>query len=460
MLLLLFLADALATEGALYLGSEIRWISAGRGLRALALDPRLALAALALPVGYWVLDVYRVHAQGPIEQFPLRIKASCVLFALLMAWYFSTIGARWPLAAIGIAFLFALLVPLVGEGIVRTILIRQGLWGVPAVVIGAGPVGQQVARILKQMPELGIRPVAFFDDSHVGQPSAMPVENVRVLGSIADSAKYSRSIDTAIVTTLAQSPETAGAVAMQLGYRDVIVVPDLRDLPSLWIRTRDLNGLIGLQIRRNLLLRRNRLLKQTIDLLLALPLLVLIVPIIAILAVWLRAVSKGSPFYAQLRAGKDGRPIKIWKLRTMYHDAEERLEQHLRDNPSARREWEHYFKLTDDPRILPGVGHFLRRTSLDELPQIFNVIRGEISLVGPRPFPNYHLEHFETSFQSLRSSVIPGITGLWQVLARSDGDLEVQQALDTYYIRNWSIWIDFYILSRTLGTVVRRRGAR
>jgi Undecaprenyl-phosphate galactose phosphotransferase WbaP len=288
----------------------------------------------------------------------------------------------------------------------------------------------------------------------------MRVQDLPVLGSIVDSAKYSRLIETAIVTTPADAQEAVDAVTMQLGYRDIIIVPDLRELPTLWVRSRDLNGLIGLQVRRNLLLRRNRLLKQTTDHLIALPLALLSVPIVAVLALWIMAVSAGSPFYTQVRAGKNGRPIKVWKLRTMYSDAEARLEEHLAQDADARQQWNRYFKLTDDPRILPGVGHFLRRTSLDELPQIFNVLRGEMSLVGPRPFPKYHLDQFDQTFQSLRSSVVPGITGLWQVSARSDGDLEVQQALDTYYIRNWSIWIDFYILSQTLGAVLAGRGAR
>ncbi len=461
MLLSLLAVDCLAALAAFDLGAGAYLAATGQGPEGLAIRPHPFVVALSLPIAYWLLDVYRVHGQAPIERFPLRIKATCVLFLLLFGWCYAVHGLLWPPGAAAPMFALAVVLPLMGERIVRTVLIRLGLWGVPTVVIGAGPIGRQVVRILQQAPELGLRPIGFFDDRHAdddGWPAG--IQDLPVLGSIADSAKYSDRIETAIVTSPTGAEETVDAVAMRLGYRDIIVVPDLGQLPTLWVRTRDLNGLIGLQMRRNLLLRRNRLLKQTTDHLIALPLALLSAPIIAILALWIRAVSAGSPFYAQLRAGKDGRPIRVWKLRTMYADAEARLEEHLAQHPGARQEWDRYFKLSNDPRILPGIGHFLRRTSLDELPQIVNVIRGEMSLVGPRPFPKYHLDRFDQSFQSLRASVVPGITGLWQVSARSDGDLVVQQALDTYYIRNWSIWIDFYILSRTLGAVLAGRGAR
>jgi lipopolysaccharide/colanic/teichoic acid biosynthesis glycosyltransferase len=118
-----------------------------------------------------------------------------------------------------------------------------------------------------------------------------------------------------------------------------------------------------------------------------------------------------------------------------------------------------YFKLKNDPRILKGVGFLLRKSSLDELPQLWNVVLGEMSLVGPRPFPHYHLEQFSQEFRNLRRSVIPGMTGLWQVLARSDGNLETQEKLDTYYIRNWSIWLDLSLLGRTALVVLTGKGA-
>jgi lipopolysaccharide/colanic/teichoic acid biosynthesis glycosyltransferase len=182
-------------------------------------------------------------------------------------------------------------------------------------------------------------------------------------------------------------------------------------------------------------------------------------PVLGAAAVWIKLVSRGSVLYNQEREGEKGRSISIVKLRTMRPDAEAALMRALSESSEIRAEWECRFKLRKDPRILGGVGKFLRKTSLDELPQLWSVLKGEMSLVGPRPFPRYHLDGFGQRFRTLRGRVKPGLTGLWQVSDRADGDLEVQETLDTYYIRNWSLWLDLYILARTVRAVLFPKGA-
>ena len=228
---------------------------------------------------------------------------------------------------------------------------------------------------------------------------------------------------------------------------------------SQWTEPRDLGGMIGFETRQKLLNPLAQWIKRTLDLAAASGGLLVCAPLLGVCALWIRKASPGSPFYTQEREGRDGTTLRILKLRTMFPNADEMLEAHLAGDPEAREEWERFCKLKHDPRILPGVGHFLRKTSLDELPQLWNVLRGEMSLVGPRPFPRYHLEGFGPRFRALRSRVKPGLTGLWQVSDRADGDLEVQEALDTYYIRNWSLWLDLYILARTVRAVLFPRGA-
>jgi lipopolysaccharide/colanic/teichoic acid biosynthesis glycosyltransferase len=204
---------------------------------------------------------------------------------------------------------------------------------------------------------------------------------------------------------------------------------------------------------------RNLLLKRTMDRVIAMPLFLMSIPVMAIAVVWIKLASRGPAFHCQMREGFDGRRIAVWKLRTMRVDGERVLESWLAEHPEDRVEWSRYFKLRRDPRVLPWIGRLLRRTSLDELPQLWSVLKGEMSLVGPRPFPDYHLEQFPVEFRALRTRVLPGLTGMWQVSARSDGDIEVQEALDTYYIRNWSPWLDLYILARTVAAVAMARGA-
>lgn len=143
----------------------------------------------------------------------------------------------------------------------------------------------------------------------------------------------------------------------------------------------------------------------------------------------------------------------------MRRDAEAQLEEQLEQNPGLRREWEASYKLKSDPRLIPVVGRFFRRFSIDELPQLWAVVKGDMSLIGPRPFPDYHVKQFSPAFLELRHRVRPGITGLWQVMVRSAGDISEQEGYDSYYIRNWSAWLDLYILTRTITAVASGRGA-
>jgi lipopolysaccharide/colanic/teichoic acid biosynthesis glycosyltransferase len=188
-------------------------------------------------------------------------------------------------------------------------------------------------------------------------------------------------------------------------------------------------------------------------------LLVAAAPVVLLLAALVKLVSPGPAFFAQERHGRDGVPFRMWKLRTMVPDATGRLDQLLASSAKARGEWEQRMKLREDPRVIPVIGRLMRRFSLDELPQLWNVIKGEMSLVGPRPLPDYHLSRFSETARQLRGRIRPGLTGLWQVSGRSSCTLEEQERLDTYYFRNWSLWLDIDILARTVTTTLGAKDA-
>lgn len=199
--------------------------------------------------------------------------------------------------------------------------------------------------------------------------------------------------------------------------------------------------------------------KRAVDLVLGIVLLLMSLPAVLLAIAVVKLASPGPAFYRQWREGKRGRPISVLKIRTMVVDAEQRLQAYLNANPAYRSEWEQHMKLRHDPRVIPHVGDFLRRFSVDELPQLWNVVKGEMSLVGPRPFPEYHLACFPENFRALRRVVKPGVTGLWQVTTRSDGDLEAQAHADSFYIQQWSPRLEMRILLQTLSCVFTGKGA-
>jgi lipopolysaccharide/colanic/teichoic acid biosynthesis glycosyltransferase len=203
----------------------------------------------------------------------------------------------------------------------------------------------------------------------------------------------------------------------------------------------------------------NRGVKRAFDLALTVPVMLVAGPVIGIAALLVKIFSPGPAFFTQEREGEGGQVVRVYKIRTMVPNAEQRLAEYLRDDEEARFEWERFLKLRNDPRIIPVVGKVFRRFSIDELPQLWHVLTGEMSLVGPRIFALWHVARFPAEFRELRRQVPPGMTGLWQVAHRNSGDLKIQEIVDSYYIHNWSVWMDLWILFRTVRIVLTGKGA-
>lgn len=365
-------------------------------------------------------------------------------------------GYGWSALAPGL--LLTLLTPpalLLSRSLVKAALLRVGAWGVPVVVYGAGLTGERVIAALHEEAGLGYQPVALFDDN--------PAQHgLSVLGApvVGGTDLWTQEAPVAIVAMPGASRERL--VALLDGpltiYRTVIVIPDLFDVQSLWLRARDLGGMLGLQINHNLASPLAQGVKRGLDLLAVLLTLPGWAPLCGLIALLIWLEDREKPLFFQPRLGLGGTTFQTWKFRTMVPNAEAVLQRRLAEDPALNAEWQANFKLRHDPRIT-RIGHLLRKTSLDELPQLVNVLKGEMSLVGPRPLPRYHLEELPPHVQHLRNEVRPGMTGLWQVSGRSDAGNEGMVRLDPYYVRNWSVWLDAVILLRTFRAVLRSAGA-
>ncbi len=423
---------------------------------------RIWFTAPLVLVTYAVLGLYPGVGLSPVEELRRLIAANGIVFlALAGAIFFHKDVTSFSRGIFILQWLFSTVLPPLARAAARSLFARRAWWGVPILIFGAGRAAHLVIDTLKSRPALGLKPVACLDDGeHLRRSRCSDVE---IAGPLAAAPEIGRAYG--IRHALVAMPSLSARQLIEVLERraavfpHVIIVPDLLGMASLWVTARDLGGVLGLELSQNLLMPLNRRLKRALDLALCVLFAPLAAPLVALAALWIKRVNPGPAFYAQEREGEGGSTIRVHKLRTMYLDSDTLLREHLERNPAARDEWRRHFKLKDDPRVLPGVGRLLRRTSLDELPQLWNVVRGEMSLVGPRPFPFYHLDQFEAEFRRLRGQVRPGLTGLWQVETRSDGNLAQQQKLDTYYIRNWSLWLDVYILARTVTAVLARNGA-
>ncbi|HGZ2144649.1 TPA: undecaprenyl-phosphate galactose phosphotransferase WbaP, partial [Escherichia coli] len=242
------------------------------------------------------------------------------------------------------------------------------------------------------------------------------------------------------------------------GFRYVSVIPTLRGMP---LDSTDMSFIFShevmiFRVQQNLAKWSSRTLKRLFDIIASIAIIILLSPVLLYIS---RLVKKdgGPAIYGHERIGKDGKPFKCLKFRSMVTNSKDVLNELLQNDPEAKREWDTTFKLKNDPRITK-IGAVLRRTSLDELPQLFNVLKGEMSLVGPRPIITAELERYNEEVDYYLLSK-PGMTGLWQVSGRSDVDYETRVYLDAWYVKNWSMWNDIAILFKTVGVVLKKDGA-
>jgi Undecaprenyl-phosphate galactose phosphotransferase WbaP len=240
-------------------------------------------------------------------------------------------------------------------------------------------------------------------------------------------------------------------------FQSVLAIPDLFDLAYFGAATRDLGGVLGIEVRRQLLLAGPRFAKRLMDIGITAFGLLLISPVLLLIALLIKLDSKGSVFYHQKRLGQDGVRFPAFKFRTMHGDGEARLAALLEHEPRLRAEYEEFHKLTVDPRVT-RVGRFLRKYSLDELPQLLNVLFGDMSLVGPRPYLEREIPEMEQK-EAIILRVKPGITGIWQVTERNSSSFERRLHMDVEYVRSWSPWLDIYVLARTIPVVLGGTGS-
>jgi exopolysaccharide biosynthesis polyprenyl glycosylphosphotransferase len=355
-------------------------------------------------------------------------------------------------------------VPL-ARAMARTLAADEPWWGYRAVILGGSGTGAEVLAKLVSQPQIGLRPVAIFDDDLA---RGTLVHGVPVLGPIEAAPRFAQ--ESGVTRAVVAMPDADAAKLVGLldeyahTFSRVFIVPHFQGISAIGMETRDVSRLLALELRKHLLMTGPRLVKRTLDVLMSSLLLVAGAPLLAAIAAAIKLESRGPALYRQSRVGLGSGSFQVWKFRSMRPDADQALSRCLEENPQLREEWEHDHKLKNDPRIT-RVGRFLRKTSLDELPQLFNVLKGDMSIVGPRPERPEFVAELEKRipYYRQRHCIKPGITGWAQIKHKYGDTVEdtiVKLEYDLYYIKNLAPALDAVIMFHTAKVMLLSRGAQ
>lgn len=419
---------------------------------------------LFIPLTYvGLLSYERLYTRRlPMWQSMEALFRVCTYVTVFVIGVFYFTGAVREISRIfvGLTWLLSFAFLLVERVVTKRLLARCGLWQRPVVVVGAGKTAELLAKAFTDDPGLGFRIVGLVEDERDGRPL---LHKYPLLGGFVEveQAVAASGVQDVVIATpgLAREKTEELVYRVQPYVKNVAIVPNLFGVPlsNLEVDALLSQKVILLQTKNNLSYTYNRVWKRLFDLAASLAGIIMLSPVFLLIAILLYIDSPGPVFFAHKRIGHDGRAFYCYKFRSMVVDAQAALEKYLARNPAARDEWERDFKLKDDPRIT-RVGRILRKTSLDELPQLFNVVKGEMSVVGPRPIVEKEIAKYG-DFINDYYLVRPGITGYWQVSGRNDIDYATRVQMDSWYVRNWSLWLDIMLILKTFGAVLARKGA-
>lgn len=380
--------------------------------------------------------------------------------AIVIVIYIGQIAASTSRMFIFLLWLFSFIYLTVFRYLTKKFLEKVQLLRIPVLIIGAGKTAELLVKGIINDAGMGYKIIGLLEDNCVRNGI---LKRFPVLGKFADveAVILKTGVQHVFIAApgLEQEKLTRLIYKVQPLVKNIGIIPNLVGIPMGGIEVESLfnEKLMLLRLKNNLARSWNRYLKTIFDFALTLVGTVAISPILIFIAIWIYKDSPGPVIFKHTRIGKNGKKFPCYKFRSMCIDAKEKLAELLENDPVAKAEWERDFKLKNDPRITKS-GAFLRRTSLDELPQIFNVLRGDMSLVGPRPVIEEELERYG-EYVNDYLMVKPGITGMWQINGRNDTSYAERVCMDSWYVRNWSIWIDNLILWRTLKSVIRCKGA-
>ena len=456
-MLSLILTDVLAITLANSSSVIWRWVTGGsfEFQTYIALAPFLGLFIVA----FAAFGLYQGSGLNPVEELRLTTLGITLVYALLGATSFFLRAAElYSRLAFIIALLLSLLLVPLARAITRSLFAKAAWWGVPVVILGAGETGRIIAKSLQKQPGLGLKLVAFLDDDPNKHGE---LENIPVIGGLelAPILAERYGVRHALLAMPGAKRERLLEIIEDYGsfFPRLYLIPDLLGVASLWASAKDYGGLLALEVRQNLLQPLSKRVKRTMDLVLVLLALPFLLPLTILIATAIGLESRGAVFFTQQRIGRGGKPFKAYKFRSMVQNAEQVLKSALEQNIELQEEWALNQKLRRDPRVTK-VGWLLRKTSLDEMPQLWNVLVGQMSLVGPRPIVQNEITRYGDAFK-LYCKVTPGLTGMWQVNGRNNTTYAERVRFDAYYARNWSVWLDIYILARTFRAVIRAEGA-